>query len=997
MWQMDLPGMRFPTPPSTSIDNNSVTRAVFRLGFEFLKAFVDLAKLTASGFLEIVNGLAIIAQQQEGRADIRLPFPQQHAYALKAQKLVGELARFVAQHGTEVPGMTVQALQQDLKNTQQMLADGDLDGALEKITYALGSVATALWNLKNLPKEFRNAISGLKAVSTQAQAVVKQLPKLGQEVKAALKPGGTSFRLKGRKGVSGNLMPDAPPKTPEATVTVATRPVIPAPQTAKSKQLPSSQEPPELTKVLSPSGSPDLSAPLEPAGRSSAAVALPEGWRFKSSLGTSGGKIELLDPRGLSKGVAFVNPRGDNPSIARLTGITVASDKRSEGLGGKLLQQIEIELASLGFQSIETTPLLEVRGFYQKAGYHPDAESFAGTWSKPFVKSQTRLTPAPVLVPTLPEVKLAGGAYQRSSGQLVLRSSRLEVIMPPGYEFGELRNLKYDWTISGHGSLSPLAMKAAGGSPLTRVPPGTRVIVLTPPGASLSAGLGELLDNRHFFMQYGVDDPLQVAIRVPYRILGPGETLPNAVVTSPGTLKVPKRPDVITVSGSDGRPLSALLQPNMGTVVINICSTVEGTPPTRWSNLRFDANGVTNLNDKSRVNYGLPSAGDQTPPVGGVRSGASGASNDPSQAPRPRIPPDEPAVPVFLPDGLNIKRSGNDWTVVNTDAMRQLVRRNPRVFDGLHKLIDWINAAGPEQSLVGKTVTVSAAMNRGRPLEIQIVRRFEPGSQSEVLQIEITSPADQVRDTLVLKVEHAEITARDRIQMRDGTWSGHVDFTTTYPDVVRVQELLKQNPEVRSFMQRHQIEFARWNFALDAGDARPPLGRPKRHYAIMPLYQSVGRPTPGDKEVMKELSRLSDSVLARDPATNGIVMDLIGADNYLIVNEGGVRKLVLVDPFTRPVPLQPSTLPRRHLHAPEFPLLPAQLHAVDTFVVLFSRARLTPAETEALHRWIVKDVATGGSAAAFRLGPNRAGQLEVQTALPEADIVAGTRRRVRTP
>jgi hypothetical protein len=72
------------------------------------------------------------------------------------------------------------------------------------------------------------------------------------------------------------------------------------------------------------------------------------------------------------------------------------------------------------------------------------------------------------------------------------------------------------------------------------------------------------------------------------------------VVASPGTLNTPDRPDIIVVRCSDGKPLSALLKPNMGTVVINICSMVEGAPSTRWSDLRFNAGSTTNLSDRGR-------------------------------------------------------------------------------------------------------------------------------------------------------------------------------------------------------------------------------------------------------------------------------------------------------------------------------------------------------------------------------------------------------------
>jgi hypothetical protein len=68
----------------------------------------------------------------------------------------------------------------------------------------------------------------------------------------------------------------------------------------------------------------------------------------------------------------------------------------------------------------------------------------------------------------------------------------------------------------------------------------------------------------------------------------------------------------------------------------------------------------------------------------------------------------------------------------------------------------------------------------------------------------------------------------------------------------------------------------------------------------MPFYQSVGRSTLEDDAVMSEFSGMADSVLARHPATKGIVIDVNGIGNYLIVNQDDVRKIIWVDPFWRP-------------------------------------------------------------------------------------------------
>jgi hypothetical protein len=149
------------------------------------------------------------------------------------------------------------------------------------------------------------------------------------------------------------------------------------------------------------------------------------------------------------------------------------------------------------------------------------------------------------------------------------------------------------------------------------------------------------------------------------------------------------------VRGTDGRPLSALLKRNMGAVVINICSMVEYAPSTRWSDLRFNAGSTTNLSDRGRVNYGLPYAADQTPPAGSVMAGSASGQSGLNRAPRPCV---DLSLTEPLPDGLSVKPSRHGWTVANTHDIQKLVRANSRLFDGIHAMVDAINATGPEHA-----------------------------------------------------------------------------------------------------------------------------------------------------------------------------------------------------------------------------------------------------------------------------------------------------------
>jgi hypothetical protein len=128
-----------------------------------------------------------------------------------------------------------------------------------------------------------------------------------------------------------------------------------------------------------------------------------------------------------------------------------------------------------------------------------------------------------------------------------------------------------------------------------------------PPGAVLATELGASIDKHEHEVPYGVDDPVRVPIQVPYRVLREGESLPNLIVTRPDEkARVPDRPDVITVN--EPTPLSQILKPNMGTVVLTVCAAPWGVPPTRWSGLQFNQFGITDpKTGKTVVHYGLGS------------------------------------------------------------------------------------------------------------------------------------------------------------------------------------------------------------------------------------------------------------------------------------------------------------------------------------------------------------------------------------------------------
>jgi GNAT superfamily N-acetyltransferase len=125
------------------------------------------------------------------------------------------------------------------------------------------------------------------------------------------------------------------------------------------------------------------------ASASSEQTQLPAGWHIRSELTRSGGKIELFDARGTSKGVAFVQPSVANNQIARLTGISISANQQAQGFGAALHARLEQELRALGFVAIEASPLPGTERFYQRLGYAQDSNRPTGPWIKPLDSAGT--------------------------------------------------------------------------------------------------------------------------------------------------------------------------------------------------------------------------------------------------------------------------------------------------------------------------------------------------------------------------------------------------------------------------------------------------------------------------------------------------------------------------------------------------------------------------------------------------------------------------------
>jgi uncharacterized protein YjbI with pentapeptide repeats/GGDEF domain-containing protein len=308
------------------------------------------------------------------------------------------------------------------------------------------------------------------------------------------------------------------------------------------------------------------------------------------------------------------------------------------------------------------------------------------------------LSTATASATTLPnETKLADGVFQRGN-RVVLRSPELEVSLPPGWQFGPLASLENlsgpgsgYISLTGHGALMPTYLREHGLPRLTKVPEGTRVVLLAPPGAILGTKLGEAI-NRREFVAYDFQAQKMLPIKAPFRVLEAGQSLPNYVIGEPEGLNVPARADVIAPRRGADLLLSRALKPNMGTVVINTCGFVKGAPTTQWSHLAFEPHRVL---DRDRRLLGLPDQQISYGPLSDAAT-AAGASDALTSDRRAPVHQDDAQQ---APSKLEM---GGDREQAPSESWREHMAHSPLIhfpsalFDGLRETIRGGDSPGAE-------------------------------------------------------------------------------------------------------------------------------------------------------------------------------------------------------------------------------------------------------------------------------------------------------------
>jgi SAM-dependent methyltransferase len=177
---------------------------------DFLKGFVDIATVPLAAFGELVNVLAASANLNDGKILI----PAAHKFCVEFSQSLAQLSAFMMEHGTELPGLAGQAFVRELKTIEQMMAAGNVSGAVEKMSQAAANLALTLLTLKGILRQTAGLLNALKTGAQDARLALGQFRSLPADVQGLLRPGSNSFRL--RPGQAGGLMPTRPPqRTPE--------------------------------------------------------------------------------------------------------------------------------------------------------------------------------------------------------------------------------------------------------------------------------------------------------------------------------------------------------------------------------------------------------------------------------------------------------------------------------------------------------------------------------------------------------------------------------------------------------------------------------------------------------------------------------------------------------------------------------------------------------------------------------------------------------------
>jgi hypothetical protein len=231
MWNQDAPkdakGRFVPPRVFTMSETTGAMITGFgRVGIDFLTGFAQLALVPLAGLGELMN---VFASPFTGD-DVLIPAAYQ--YASEFQEGLRDLSKFVAEHGSEIPGLALTGFQQELKNIDQMMANGNLLGAIEKITYLTTSLVAAVAGVKSLPKNAAGLVGKLKTGMATAENIVGQLRKLPTEKLNLLK--GPNFRLGGKTGEllvpksSSNVRNSAPTPSNNIPIALPIRPTLPS-------------------------------------------------------------------------------------------------------------------------------------------------------------------------------------------------------------------------------------------------------------------------------------------------------------------------------------------------------------------------------------------------------------------------------------------------------------------------------------------------------------------------------------------------------------------------------------------------------------------------------------------------------------------------------------------------------------------------------------------------------------------------------------------------
>jgi hypothetical protein len=271
---------------------------------------------------------------------------------------------------------------------------------------------------------------------------------------------------------------------------------------------------------------------------------------------------------------------------------------------------------------------------------------------------------------------------------------------------------------------------------------------------------------------------------------------------------------------------------------------------------------------------------------------------DPNMVPRQRVDVGDKLLPGFT------SSSTKPWHVYNSPEFVEIARQFPGLSSGINALVDKVLSSRivPPASELG--INVKPELSAGKGFTLTVDQIMKPGLQSHVFQVTAINQATHQQTSFILKVEQAVVMNSEATASGATASVRSQDMLVPYTDVIKLQELLKNDPRTSAFMKENKIEFANWQFAYDGSEMKP--GMQSKAYALIKLEPNLREMT--EVEVLKfnAFAKLAGSILQTHHMGEGVRVDNWSTANARMTADG---RMLIVDPFMRTdVPHDPQSL-----------------------------------------------------------------------------------------